>query len=44
MSELINEALVPIFTYASTVAFIMAIVSKGVNIIIKAFTRGEIVV
>lgn len=42
--EIILKCLVPIFTQASFIAFFMAIVTKGINILIKAFTRGEIVV
>lgn len=44
MHELIHDALVPIFTDAAVIAFFMALASKGVNLIIKAFSRGEMVV
>lgn len=44
MNELINDGLVPIFTNAGIIAFFMALCSKGVNLIIKAFSRGEMVV
>lgn len=43
MSALI-QLIADIMTTASTLAFTMAIISKGVNILIKAFTRGELVV
>ena len=42
------QALVPImvdiFTDAGLIGFFMAFVAKGINILIKAATRGEIVV
>lgn len=42
------QALVPImvdlFTDASLIGFFMAFASKGINILLKAATRGEIVV
>lgn len=44
MDELITLALVPILTRAGTLAFIFAISAKGINILIKAATRGEVVV
>lgn len=44
LQSLITDCLVPIFTTASGIAFFMAIVTKGVNVLIKAFTRGELVV
>lgn len=44
MEALIMTALVPIFTRAGVIAFFMAIVSKLMNMLIKAFSRGEIVV
>lgn len=41
---LISDCLVPIFAQAGGIAFFMAIVSKGINILVKAFIRGELVV
>ncbi len=44
MEALILECLVPIFSRAALIATFMGIASKVINMTIKAFTRGEIVV
>lgn len=44
MEALILECLVPIFSKAAGIAAFMGIASKVINMLIKAVTRGEIVV
>lgn len=44
MESLIIDCLVPIFSKAALIATFMGIASKVINMTIKAFTRGELVV
>ena len=44
MSAALMPIIVEIFKDAAVIAATMALASKGINIIIKAFSRGEIVV
>lgn len=44
MEGLIIDCLAPIFSKAALIATFMGIASKVINMTIKAFTRGELVV
>lgn len=44
MEQLITQALLPPFYIAGTLSIIMGISAKLINIFVKAFTRGELVV